>query len=81
MSVPTEKIPECQPHIERGEHAKLCRFSPDDYRELSAVWNGTHPETGDELEVADEIPEGAPANDLPPHRRSPRASSRTAEPA
>ena len=26
--IPTDKIPECQPHIERGEHLKLYRFSP-----------------------------------------------------
>ena len=25
--IPTAKIPECQPHIERGEHTKLYRFS------------------------------------------------------
>ena len=27
--IPTDKIPECQPHIERGEHLKLYRFSPE----------------------------------------------------
>ena len=25
--IPTEKIPECKPHIKRGEHTKLYRFS------------------------------------------------------
>src|SRR6185503_3363646 len=45
--IPTEKIPECQPHIKRGEHTKLYRFLQSDYHELAAVWNGTHPETGD----------------------------------
>jgi Mn-containing catalase len=65
--VPTAKIPECQPHIKRGEHLKLYRWSPDDFKELAAVFNGPHPETGEELEVAEEIhPEGAPAFDLPP---------------
>ena len=65
--IPTDKIPECQPHIKRGEHLKLYRWSPDDFKELSAVFNGPHPETGEELEVAEEIhPEGAPAYDLPP---------------
>src|SRR3954467_11512661 len=63
--IPTEKIPECRPHIERGDHVRLYRFSPGDYLELSAVWNGTHPETGDELVVVDEAPEGVPAHDLP----------------
>jgi Mn-containing catalase len=64
--IPTEKIPECKPHIKRGEHLKLYRWSPDDFLELGAVFNGPHPETGEELEVAEELhPEGAPAYDLP----------------
>jgi Mn-containing catalase len=63
--IPTEKIPECKPHIERGDHLRLYRFSPDDYLELAAVFNGPHPETGEDLEVVDEAPEGALANDLP----------------
>jgi Mn-containing catalase len=65
--IPTDKIPECQPHIKRGEHLKLYRFSPNDYQELAAVFNGPHPETGEELVIAEETnPEGAPAFDLPP---------------
>ena len=63
--IPTDKIPECQPHIEKGEHLKLYRFSPDDYKEIVAVFNGTHPETGEDLMVIDEPPEGFPPNDLP----------------
>ena len=65
--IPTDKIPECKPHIKRGEHLKLYRFSPEDFQELAAVFNGPHPETGEDLQVADEAqPEGAPAHDLPP---------------
>jgi Mn-containing catalase len=64
--IPTDKIPECQPHIAKGEHKRLYRFSPRDYLELAAVFNGPHPETGDELEVVDGPPEGAPPVDLPP---------------
>ncbi|HEY5333810.1 MAG TPA: manganese catalase family protein [Solirubrobacterales bacterium] len=65
--IPTDKIPECKPHIKRGEHLKLYRWSPDDFKELAAVFNGPHPETGEELEVAEELhPEGALAYDLPP---------------
>ena len=65
--IETDKIPECKPHIKRGEHLKLYRWSPNDFKELSAVFNGPHPETGEELEVAEELhPEGAPAYDLPP---------------
>jgi Mn-containing catalase len=63
--IPTSKIPECQPHIERKEHLKLYRFSPEDYREIVAVFNGAHPETGEELQVVDHAPEGFPPNDLP----------------
>ncbi len=63
--IPTEKIPECKPHIERGDHLRLYRFSPNDYLELSAVFNGPHPETGEELVVVDEAPDGVPAHDLP----------------
>jgi Mn-containing catalase len=64
--IPTDKIPECQPHIKKGEHLKLYRFSPDDYKEIVAVFNGKHPETGEDLEVVDGPPEGFPPNDLPP---------------
>lgn len=64
--IPTDKIPECKPHIKRGEHLKLYRWSPNDFQELAAVFNGPHPETGEELEVAEELhPEGALAYDLP----------------
>ena len=63
--IPTEKIPECQPHIAKGLHTKLYRWSPSDYLELAAVFNGPHPETGDPLEVVDEAPEGFPPFDLP----------------
>src|SRR5215213_9418621 len=64
--IPTEKIPECQPHIQRGDHLRLYRFSPDDYREALAVFDGPHPETGEPLEWIDEPPEGVEPNDLPP---------------
>ena len=63
--IPTDKIPECRPHIQRGDHLRLYRFSPNDYREIVAVFNGPHPETGEDLVVVDEAPEGAPPQDLP----------------
>jgi Mn-containing catalase len=64
--VPTAKIPECQPHLERGEHLKLYRFSPSDYGEIVAVFRGPHPETGEDLRVIDQAPEGFLPQDLPP---------------
>src|SRR3954466_1109089 len=65
--IPTEKIPECRPHLKRGEHLKLYRFSYEDFHEAKAVFNGPHPETGEPLVVADEPhPVGALAHDPPP---------------
>jgi len=65
--IPTDKIPESREHIERGEHLRLYRFSQEDFQEVVAVFNGPHPETGEELQVADvPHPVGAPAHDLRP---------------
>ena len=75
--IPTEKIPECWPHIRQGLASQAFRFSPEDYLELAAVFNGTHPETGEQLQVIDDPIEGVPANDLP---RSPRCSLPTTHP-
>jgi Mn-containing catalase len=63
--IPTEQIPECKPHIDAGSHTRLYRFSPSDYLELAATFNGLHPETGEALDVIDAAPEGVPAHDLP----------------
>ena len=63
--IPTDLIPECQPHIEKGEHRVIYRMSPSDYNEIAAVFNGLHPETGDPLEVVDGPPEGAPVPEAP----------------
>ena len=63
--IATEKIPECKPHIDRGDHLRLYRFSQEDYQELPAVFNGPNPETGEDLVVVDEAPEGVPPRDLP----------------
>ena len=41
--IATDKIPECKPHIARGDHLRLYRFSPSDYLELAAVFNGRKP--------------------------------------
>jgi len=69
--VPSDAIKESKPYIDNGDHRRLYRFSPDDYRELVAVFNGDHPETGEPLEVVDEdsstrpLPQDLPAqNDV-----------------
>jgi Mn-containing catalase len=63
--IPTDKIPECKPHIEADLHRTLYRFSPNDYKEVVAVFTGPHPETGEPLIVEDGAPEGVPPQDLP----------------
>jgi Mn-containing catalase len=63
--IATEKIPECKPYLERGEHLRLYRFSPDDYHEIASVFTGPHPETGEDLEVVDGAPDGFKPEDLP----------------
>ena len=64
--IPTEKIPECKPHLEAKSHLTLYRFSPEDYKEIVAVFKGPHQETGEELVVADEAPEGFPPPEAGP---------------
>jgi len=64
--IPTDKIPESKKHIDKGLHKILYRFSPTDYQELTAVFRGPHPETGEDLQVEQGPPEGALPRDLPP---------------
>jgi len=62
----TDKIPECQEFIAKGLHRSLYRFSDDDYKNIGAVFNGTHPEDGQPLEVREGTLDGHPLADLPP---------------
>ena len=48
-----------------SNHRILYRFSPDDYREITEIWAGDHPEDGSPLEVIDGPPEGFTPPDLP----------------
>ena len=65
--IPTDKIPECQPHIEKGEHLKLYRFSPErlpgDRRGLQRQAPGDRASSSRSSTSA---PEGFPPVDLPP---------------
>ena len=62
--ISNKRFPESAKHEAKGLHRILYRFSPDDYREISQIWNGPHPEDGQELEVQDGPPEGAIPPDL-----------------
>src|SRR5690349_17670543 len=58
--IPTDKIPECQPHIKRGEHLKLYRVSPQHFQAIAAVVNGPRAETGEALQLAEADQTGGP---------------------
>jgi Mn-containing catalase len=62
--ISNKSFPEARKHEERGLHQILFRFSPDDYREITQIWNGVHPEDGSELEVQDGPHTGAEPPDL-----------------
>jgi Mn-containing catalase len=62
--VSNKKFPEARRHEAEGLHRILFRFSPEDYTRVGEIWNGPHPEDGEELTVSDEIPQGAPWPDL-----------------
>ena len=68
-AVPDSAFKEAQPYTNQGLHGKLYRFSPDDFKDISAIWHGEHPIDGTPLEVEDELPEGSPA-DYPPEERA-----------
>jgi Mn-containing catalase len=63
--ISNSKFPETRQWEERGLHRVLYRFSPDDYRDIDKVWKGEHPEDGEQVEVIDGPPEGAPRPDFP----------------
>lgn len=63
--ISNKQFPEARKYEERGLHRILYRFSPEDYREITQIWKGPHPEDGSELRVEEGIPTGAPPPDLP----------------
>ncbi|HJX26977.1 MAG TPA: manganese catalase family protein [Thermoanaerobaculia bacterium] len=62
--ISNKKFPEARKLEEKGLHRIMFRFSPDDYRQITQIWNGPHPEDGQELVVEDAIPVGATPPDL-----------------
>lgn len=56
-------FPEARKFMEQNSHLKLYQFSPSDYKEAGAIWNGPAPEGygegfGGDLEFIDAPPEG-----------------------
>lgn len=66
-NIPLGNIPECQKYLEEGSHRRLYTFSPNDYKEISAVWGGEMALPDDppgELVVVDGMPEGGKIHQL-----------------
>lgn len=63
-NLPDAAFKEAKPFVDRGLHARLYRFSPDDFKDIGAIWKGEHPYDNAPLEVRDGLPEeqGGPAN-------------------
>jgi Mn-containing catalase len=57
-------FPETRKYETQGSHRKLYRFSPDDYHDISKIWNGPSPDGSGMLEVVDGPPEGGDLADL-----------------
>ncbi len=64
--IESAQFPHARKYIDQGFHRILYRFSPDDYRQISEIWNGAQVDTGDEREVMDGPPEGGEVPDLTP---------------
>ena len=47
--ISNKKFPEAKALEDTGEHLRLYQFSPTDYAECGKIWNGPHPEDGQEL--------------------------------
>ncbi len=58
------EIPESQPFIAEGFHRRLYRFSPEDYKEVGLIWNGTTLDGKEPLEVIDGPPQGGPQYEI-----------------
>ncbi len=63
---PNDKFPEAKKFIDKGFHRLMYRFSPNDYKQLSEIWNGSQVDTGEPREVVDGPPEGGEVPDLTP---------------
>lgn len=58
-------FPEAVKLEDKGYHRIMFTFSPNDYRRMSEIWNGPHPEDGSELVVEERLPDGFAPPDLP----------------
>lgn len=64
-NIDNARFPDAKKLEDQGIHHKLYRFSPNDYKDLAAVWRGPHPNGDGDVEVVDGPPEGGPLATLP----------------
>ncbi|GAB3760466.1 manganese catalase family protein [Spirosoma pomorum] len=57
-------FPEAKKFMEQKLHLSLYTFSPDDYKQAALIWNGPHPDDGQECYVVQGGMEGYPVPDL-----------------
>ena len=70
--ISNKQFPEASKHEAKGLHQVLYRMSPNDYKEISQIWTGSHPEDGSTLRVVDGPPEGGR---VPNHPEEPQLTA------
>jgi Mn-containing catalase len=70
--ISNKRFPEAIKHESKGLHQVMYRMSPDDYRSISQIWKGPHPEDGSDLRVVDGPPEGG---NIPLHPDEPQLTA------
>lgn len=68
--IPDSAFKEAKQFTDKGMHGKLYRFSPEDFKDISAIWRGEHPIDGTPLEVVDGLPESAGGPADPPEDKA-----------
>jgi Mn-containing catalase len=67
-NIPLGNIPEAQKYLAEGSHRRLYTFSPEDYKDIAAIWGqGEQALPGDppgELQVVEGMPDGGKIHEL-----------------
>ncbi len=58
-AIPDADFEEAKQYTDQGMHAKLYRFSQDDFKDMGPLWQGEHPFDGTPLELLDGLPDTA----------------------
>ena len=58
-SIGNAMFPEAKKYMDMGLHQELYRSSPDDYKRMGEIWNGTEPDTDKEVSIIDAPPSTA----------------------